>query len=55
MSSMQLLKKYEGERQRTLVYSRVMGYLTCRDRYNDSKKQEAQDRTYFSEPCGCCR
>ena len=53
MSKNELLAKYNGERQKTLIYSRVMGYLTCRDRYNDSKKQEAADRVYFEEGV-CC-
>lgn len=53
MSKSELLDLYSGERQKTLIYSRVMGYLTCRDRYNDSKKQEAADRVYFDEGLSC--
>lgn len=53
MSKNDLLAKYFSLRQPTLVFSRVMGYLTCRERYNDSKKQEAADRVYFEEGI-CC-
>lgn len=49
MSKNELLNKYREQRQKTLIFSRVMGYLTCRERYNDSKKQEAADRVYFEE------
>lgn len=53
MSKRDLLNKYAELRQPTLIFSRVMGYLTCRDRYNDSKKQEAAERVYFEEGI-CC-
>ena len=53
MSRNQLLETYKNERQATEIYSRVMGYYTCRNRYNDSKKQEAKDRTYFEVELAC--
>lgn len=53
MSRNEFLTEYKGERQPTEIYSRVMGYYTCRTRYNDSKVQEAQDRTYFDVKIGC--
>lgn len=53
MSSIEFLEKNKDKRQRTSIYSRVMGYLSPRERYNDSKKQEAEDRTYFDEAIFC--
>ena len=53
MSRNELLNVYKAERQPTEIYSRVMGYYTCRSRYNDSKKMEARDRTYFDVNIGC--
>ena len=55
MSSNELLNVYKEERQPTEIYSRVMGYYTCRSRYNDSKKEEAKDRTYFEVNLGCSK
>lgn len=53
MSKNEFLEKHKSERQLTSIYSRVMGYLSPRERYNDSKKQEAEDRTYFDEKIFC--
>lgn len=48
MSKNELLNKLSAQRTETLLYSRVMGYYSPRARYNDAKKQEAEDRVMFT-------
>lgn len=39
----------ENERQRCEVWTRVMGYFRPTSNYNIGKKQEFEDRKYFTE------
>lgn len=54
MSKNELLNKLSAERTETLLYSRVMGYYSPRNRFNDAKKQEAEDRVMFSTAASGC-
>ena len=47
--SEQVLKEHEDERNRCLVYTRVMGYHRACDSFNTGKKGEFNQRVYFNE------
>lgn len=53
MSKNELLNKYKNERQETLIFTRVMGYYSCKQRFNEGKKQEFNDRIAFNVN-NCC-
>ena len=40
------------ERQPCEVWTRVMGYYRPISRYNNGKKSEYNERTFFCEDCG---
>lgn len=50
MNKEELLTKYEQERTRCTVYTRVMGYHRPVETFNAGKQGEFHDRTHFLEP-----
>lgn len=44
------LKVLDSERQKTEIWSRVMGYHRPVSHFNVGKKQEFEDRKQFKEP-----
>lgn len=55
MGKAEFLNKYEGERQKCEVYSRVMGYYRNVNSFNVGKKSEFAEREFFKVKgdCGC--
>lgn len=49
MSKNELLDKYKCERQKCENYTRCMGYIRNLNSFNDAKRSEAKERTYFVE------
>ena len=47
MSINEFLEKYETERQKCLIWTRVMGYMRNVDNFNAGKKSEFKERTFF--------
>lgn len=45
----EILKKHENERNKCLVYTRVMGYHRPVESFNIGKKGEHKERKYFKE------
>lgn len=55
MGKSEFLSKYESERQKCEVYSRVMGYYRNVNSFNIGKKSEFAEREFFKikNGCGC--
>lgn len=55
MGKAEFLNKYEGERQKCEVWSRVMGYYRNFNSFNVGKKSEFAEREFFKVKgaCGC--
>ena len=49
MTKVQILKKYEAQRTKCTVYTRVMGYHRPVESFNIGKKGEHKQRTCFIE------
>lgn len=49
MSVNQILSDHTSQRTRTVVYSRVMGYIIPVERFNIGKQGEHKERKYFKE------
>jgi anaerobic ribonucleoside-triphosphate reductase len=47
MSDKEILKKYNKERSRCMIYTRVMGYHRPVESFNVGKKGEHKQRKYF--------
>lgn len=47
MNKEQVLNKYAHERQKCLLWARVMGYYRPAQSYNIGKKSEFKQRVYF--------
>lgn len=55
MGKSEFLSKYESERQKCEVYSRVMGYYRNVNSFNIGKKSQFAEREFFKikNACGC--
>ena len=50
MNKEEVLNKYEQERTRCTIYTRVMGYHRPVETFNAGKQGEFHDRIHFKEP-----
>lgn len=57
MDVKEILEKYQNERQKCEVWTRVMGYYRPLSGYNKGKQSEFKDRKWFTEEkaCPCSR
>lgn len=50
MTKEEILKRYESERTKCTIYTRVMGYHRPVETFNAGKQGEFHDRIHFVEP-----
>lgn len=53
MDVKEILEKYQSERQKCEVWTRVMGYYRPLSGYNKGKQSEFKDRKWFTEELAC--
>ena len=53
MDEKEILEKYQNERQKCEVWTRVMGYYRPLSGYNKGKQSEFKDRKWFTEELAC--